>query len=89
VTGERGDENPVTGHSTQKPLRLFELPILAHTSPGEALFDPFAGSGTSLIAAEKTGRACCAIEIEPQYVQAIVDRWEAFTGHTAETVPAS
>ena len=48
--------------------------------------DPFAGSGTTLIAAEQLGRRCVAIEIEPRYVQIAIDRWEAFTGQTAVAV---
>jgi DNA modification methylase len=44
------------------------------------VYDPFAGSGTTIIAAEQLGRRCCAIEIEPRYVQVIIDRWAAFTG---------
>ena len=84
VTGERGGDNAVTGHSTQKPVRLFELPMLHHTTPGEVVYDPFVGSGTAIIAAEKTGRRCRAIELEPRYVQAAIDRWEAFTGQRAQ-----
>jgi len=68
----------VTGHGTQKPVRLFERAILNHTQPGEAVFDPFAGSGTAIIAAEKSGRACFAIELDPRYVQAAIDRWERY-----------
>jgi len=81
--GSRADDNTVTGHGTQKPVRLFETPILNHTVAGEALYDPFCGSGTALIAAEKLGRACYALEIDPKYVQVAVSRWEAFTGQTA------
>jgi DNA modification methylase len=81
--GSRVAENAVTGHSTQKPVRIFEIPILNHTGAGDALYDPFCGSGTAIIAAEKLGRACVAMELDPQYVQVIVTRWEAFTGHTA------
>jgi DNA modification methylase len=76
-------DNVVTGHSTQKPVRLFEIPITNHTIAGEAIYDPFCGSGTSIIAAEKLGRACYAIEIDPTHVQAAVTRWQAFTGKTA------
>ena len=76
----------VTGHSTQKPVRLFELPILTHTVPGDAVYDPFVGTGTTIIAAEKTGRACRAMEIEPRYVQAAIDRWESFSGQRAVQV---
>jgi DNA modification methylase len=89
IGGERGGENVVTGHSTQKPVRVFEIPILAHTEPGAFVYDPFVGSGTALVAAAKTGRACCAIEIEPQYVQATIDRWEQFSGQTAQHVEAA
>ena len=81
--GDRSGENAVTGHSTQKPVRLFEIPVLNHTRRGDAVFDPFLGSGTALIAAEKTGRRCLAIELEPRYVQVALARWEHFTGRTA------
>lgn len=82
--GARAGENAVTGHGTQKPVRLFEIPITNHTIAGDAVYDPFCGSGTALIAAEKLGRACYAMEIDPKYVQAAVTRWEAFTGGTAK-----
>lgn len=81
--GSRTAENAVTGHGTQKPVRLFEIPILNHTAAGEAMYDAFCGSGTAIIAAEKTGRVCYAMEIDPKYVQAAVTRWEAFTGQKA------
>ena len=79
----RAADNAVTGHGTQKPVRLFEIPMLNHTGAGDAVYDGFCGSGTALIAAEKLGRACLALEIDPQYVQAAVTRWEAFTGAKA------
>jgi DNA modification methylase len=81
--GTRAADNAVTGHGTQKPVRLFEIPILNHTTAGDAVYDPFCGSGTAIIAAEKLGRACYALEINPKYVHAAVTRWEAFTGHQA------
>jgi DNA modification methylase len=81
--GTRAADNAVTGHGTQKPVRLFEIPILNHTVAGESVYDPFCGSGTALIAAEKLGRACYAMEIDSKYVQAAVIRWEAFTGDKA------
>jgi DNA modification methylase len=81
--GHRSDENSVTGHGTQKPVRLFEMPMLNHTRSSDLVFDPFCGSGTTLIAAEKLGRACHALEIDPRYVGAAVRRWEAFTGQQA------
>jgi DNA modification methylase len=84
--GTRSADNAVTGHGTQKPVRLFEVPLLNHTAAGEAIYDPFCGSGTAIIAAEKTGRRCLALEIDPRYVQAAVTRWEAFTGDRATRV---
>ena len=81
--GTRAADNAVTGHGTQKPVRLFEIPITNHTIAGDAVYDPFVGSGTAIIAAEKLGRACYAMEIDPKYVQAAVTRWEGFTGHKA------
>ena len=81
--GTGGPDNVVTGHGTQKPVRLFEIPITNHTVAGDAVYDPFCGSGTALIAAEKLGRACFAMDIDPKYVQAAVTRWEAFTGRKA------
>jgi DNA modification methylase len=86
--GDRTGENAVTGHSTQKPVRLFEIPLLNHTRRGDAAFDPFVGSGTALIAAEKTGRRCFALELEPRYVQVVIERWERFTSRTAVKITA-
>ena len=86
--GSRAADNTVTGHGTQKPVRLFEIPITNHTVIGEALYDPFCGSGTAIIAAEKLDRACVAMELDPKYVQVIVTRWEAFTGQRAVCVGA-
>jgi DNA modification methylase len=83
IGGTRTDDNAVTGHSTQKPVRLFEIPILNHTIAGEWLYDPFCGSGSAIIAAEKHSRACLAMELDPKYVQVIVTRWEGFTGQKA------
>jgi DNA modification methylase len=68
------------GHGTQKPVECMRRPILNNSSPGQAVYDPFLGSGTTLIAAETTGRACFAIEIDPIYVDVAVRRWQAFTG---------
>ena len=74
-----GDED-ATGHGTQKPVECMERPIRNHEGD---VYDPFVGSGTTLIAAERTGRACYAMDIEPGYVQVSIDRWEAYTGGTA------
>ena len=58
-------------------------PIENNSLTGQEVYDPFSGSGTTIIAAEMTGRACCAIELAPAYVDVAVRRWEAFTGHQA------
>ena len=58
-------------------------PIENNSSPGQAVYEPFSGSGTTIIAAEMTGRSCFAIEIDPAYVDVAVLRWQAFTGETA------
>jgi DNA modification methylase len=70
-------------HPTIKPVELFVRPIESHTRPGDVVYEPFSGSGTQLIAAEKTGRVCYAIDQEPRYVDVAVKRWEAFTGKKA------
>src|ERR1700732_1957575 len=71
------------GHGTQKPVECMRRPILNNSRPGQLVYDPFLGSGTSLIGAEMTGRTCIGIEISPAYVDVIVRRWEDFTGRTA------
>ena len=72
-----------TGHSTQKPVECMRRPIENNSSPGQAVYDPFVGSGTTIIAAEMTGRACYAIEISPAYCDTTILRWQNFTGQTA------
>lgn len=72
-----------TGHSTQKPVECMRKPIENNSSPGQAVYEPFSGSGTTIIAAEETGRACYAIELSPAYVDVAVKRWQAFTGKQA------
>jgi len=72
-----------TGHSTQKPVECMKRPIENNSSPGQAVYEPFSGSGTTIIAAEMTGRACHAIEISPQYVDVTIRRWQQFTGQDA------
>jgi DNA modification methylase len=57
--------------------------MLNNSSPGQAVYEPFCGSGTSLIAAETTGRACHAIELDPAYVDVAIQRWQAFAGAEA------
>jgi DNA modification methylase len=72
-----------TGHGTQKPVECMRRPIENNASPGQAVYEPFSGSGTTIIAAEMTGRVCHAIEIAPAYVDVAVKRWQDFTGRQA------
>jgi DNA modification methylase len=58
-------------------------PIANNSRPGQAFYDPFLGSGTSVIAAEMTGRVCFGIELSPHYVDVVVRRWQLFTGRAA------
>ena len=69
-----------TGHSTQKPIECMKRPIENNSQPGDFVYEPFSGSGTTIIAAEMTGRSCIAIELDPAYVQIAVERWMKFTG---------
>jgi DNA modification methylase len=74
------------GHGTQKPVECMERPVRNHLA--DTVYEPFAGSGTTLIACERTGRACIAMELDPGYCDVVVRRWEEFTGHKAERVQA-
>jgi DNA modification methylase len=77
------DQDAETVHGTQKPVECMRRPILNNSSAGQAVYEPFCGSGTTLVAAETTGRACLAMELDPAYVDVAVRRWEAFTGQQA------
>jgi DNA modification methylase len=70
-----------TGHSTQKPVECMARPMQNHEA--KTIYDPFLGSGTTLIAAEQLGRKCYGMEISPQYCDVIVARWEKLTGQKA------
>lgn len=72
-----------TGHSTQKPVECMKRPIENNSSPGQAVYEPFSGSGTTIIAGEQTGRCIYAMELSPQYVDVAVKRWQDFTGQKA------
>ena len=74
------DQDADTVHGTQKPVECMRRPILNNSSPGQAVYEPFMGSGTTLIAAETTGRVCLGIELNPAYVDVAVERWQRFTG---------
>ena len=72
-----------TGHGTQKPVECMKRPMENNSSPGQAVYDPFSGSGTSIIAGEMCDRAIHAIELNPAYVDVAVKRWQDFTGKAA------
>jgi DNA modification methylase len=67
-------------HPTQKPVAIFERPITYHTRPADIVYEPFSGSGSQIIAAERLGRRCFAMELAPEFVDVEVTRWERFTG---------
>ena len=77
------DQDAETVHGTQKPVECMRRPILNNSSRGQAVYEPFSGSGTTLIAAETTGRSCLAMELAPAYADMAVRRWGAFTGRAA------
>ena len=77
------DQDADTIHGTQKPVECMRRPILNNSNPGQAVYDPFLGSGTTLIAAETSSRICLGIELDPLYVDVAVRRWEAFTEKVA------
>jgi hypothetical protein len=79
AAGPGTDADAKVDHPTQKPVALFTTPITNHLELGESVYDPFAGSGTSLIAAELTGRTAFVMEIDPRCCDLIRRRWEAFT----------
>jgi DNA modification methylase len=77
------DQDAATVHGTQKPVECMRRPVLNNSSPGQAVYEPFTGSGTTLIAAETTGRICFGIELNPAYVDVAIERWQQFTGANA------
>lgn len=78
-----GGQDTETVHGTQKPVECMRRPMLNNTEVSQSVYDPFLGSGTTLIAAETSHRACYAMEIDPLYVDVAIRRWQAFTGQSA------
>jgi DNA modification methylase len=78
-----GGQDAETKHSTQKPVECMRRPILNNSNPGQAVYDPFLGSGTTLMAAQTVGRVSLGVELDPLYVDVAVRRWQAFTGEMA------
>jgi DNA modification methylase len=82
--GRQSDEGDLAAlHPTLKPVAMVADAILDCSARGDIVLDPFLGSGTTLIAAERVGRCCYGMEIDPIYVDTIIQRWQAFTGNKA------
>jgi len=71
-------------HPNQKPVECMRRPIINNSDAGQGVYDPFAGTGTTLMACEMTGRACYTMELDQKFCDVIVERWQQFTGRKAE-----
>ncbi|MCC6266810.1 MAG: site-specific DNA-methyltransferase [Dehalococcoidia bacterium] len=72
--------------TTAKPVGLLEALLKNSTQRGDVVIDPFLGSGSALIAAERLGRRCVGVELDPRYAHVAVRRWERFTGQSAQLI---
>jgi DNA modification methylase len=79
----RGQKNALELHPTVKPIALVSDALLDSTKRDDIVLDPYLGSGTTILAAERTGRRCYGIEIDPLYVDTAIERWERITRHQA------
>ncbi len=86
IDWEGKKRNTGIDHPTVKPTEVFAIPMRVHTNPGDICFEPFSGSGSQIIAAERLGRRCFAMELEPVFCDVAVRRWEEFTGKKAERI---
>src|SRR5437879_11311713 len=75
-----GSDEDKFDHPTQKPVELMRRPILNHLRRGELVYEPFLGSGTTLAAAELTERVCFGLELDPKYVDVVIQRWQTLSG---------
>ena len=78
--GSKDEADDRTGHGTQKPILCMSTPIKNNTSEGDGVYDPFGGSGTTLIACEQLNRKCFMMEIDPYYVSIIIERFIKLKG---------
>lgn len=83
AAGKNPADDGKTEHGTQKPVECMRRPIENNSIVGDAVYEPFSGSGTTIIAAEMTGRECMAVELNPVYVDVAVRRWQSFTNRSA------
>jgi DNA modification methylase len=86
IMRHKGGLGAAGSHPAVFPVALVEAILEAFTDPGDLVFEPFCGSGTQLIAAERTGRRCCAVELDPVYCDVAVRRWEMATGRAANRI---
>jgi DNA modification methylase len=82
IMGGSGEEK--YDHPTQKPVELMRRPILNHLRRGELVYEPFLGSGTTLAAAELTERICYGLELDPKYMDVVIQRWQTLSGKQAK-----
>ena len=78
-----GSDEQKFDHPTQKPVELMRRPILNHIRRGELVYEPFLGSGTTLAAAELTERVCYGMELDPKYMDVVIERWQTLSGQKA------
>lgn len=83
IMRHKGGLGAAGSHPAVFPVALVEAVLEAFTAPGDLVFEPFCGSGTQIAAAERTGRRCCAVELDPVYCDVAVQRWEMATGRKA------
>lgn len=82
--GRKGEEgNLLALHPTVKPVQLVADALLDCSARGDIVLDPFLGSGTTLMSAERVGRRCFGLELDPLYVDTVIRRWQVFTGDRA------
>jgi DNA modification methylase len=84
--GNSTNKEKTYGHGTQKPIECMLRPIVNNTSVGQCVYDCFGGAGTTLIAAEQSGRVCYMMELDPIYIDCIIKRFEDFTGKKAKLI---
>ena len=77
------NKETVKGHTTPKPIQIIERALNNSSKGGDLVLDSFGGSGSTLIACEKTGRQCHMMELDPKYCDVIIKRWQDFTGKKA------
>jgi DNA modification methylase len=82
----KGSKNALELHPTVKPIALVSDAILDSTKRDDIVLDPYLGSGTTILAAERSGRRCFGIDIDTTYVDTAIKRWERLTGREAKNV---